>query len=57
MKKTNIPEVTDLERKAKHANKCFSAETKTPDRAEKQSKGSIAITFVTSKLYRCFSYT
>lgn len=45
-----------MERKAKRANKCFSMETKTPDGAEKQSKCSIAITFITSKLYRVLSY-
>lgn len=28
-KNQNIPEATDLEGKAKHANKCFSAETET----------------------------
>lgn len=44
-----------MERKVKHANKCFSRERETPDRAEKQSKRSIAITFITSELYRFFS--
>jgi len=33
----------------------FSTETETPDGAEEQSKRHMAISFVTSQLYRFFS--